>query len=129
RGLKVKELNILSNRRLARGGQQVDTILGRRWLSTLDPGPYAVGERGLDWDRVLQGHRFYALLRIRMLSLGEDYAFAVACQSDACRHRFEWELSLGDLPVRALSEESRERFRTGNRFETWLPCAGTRVWL
>lgn len=128
RGLKVKELNILANRRLARGGQQVDQILASCWLSTHDPGPYAIGDRGLDWDQVLQGDRFYTLLRIRMLSLGTDYAFAVVCQNETCRQRFEWELALDDLPVRTLSEDSRQRFQTGNRFEAWLPSAKARVW-
>lgn len=128
RGLKVKELNILANRRLARGGQQIDHILASCWLATHDAGPYPVGERGLDWDKVLQGDRFYALLRIRMLSLGVDYAFSVVCQNEACRHRFEWELSLDDLPVRRLPEDSRQRFQAGNRFEVRLPCADARVW-
>jgi hypothetical protein len=128
RGLKVKELNILANRRLARGGQQIDRILASCWLSTQEPGPYAIGERGVDWDKVLQGDRFYALLRIRALSLGNDYAFAVVCQNEACRHRFEWEIALDDLPVRMLPETSQQCFQAGNRFEAYLPCAQTRVW-
>jgi hypothetical protein len=128
RGLKVKELNILANRRLARGGEQIDRILASCWLSTQDPGPYAIGDRGLDWAQVLQGDRFFALLRIRMLSLGVDYAFAVACKSETCLQRFEWELSLDDLPVRMLPDDSRQRFQAGNRFEAWLPSAQTRVW-
>lgn len=129
RGLKVKELDLLADRRLAQRGQLLDRILASCWLHTTDPGPYALGDDGrLDWDQVLQGDRFYALLQIRAASFGADYTFAVTCQNDACGHRFEWEVSLDDLPVQTLSDESRERFRAGNRFEAALPGAGKRVW-
>jgi hypothetical protein len=77
---------------------------------------------------VLQGDRFFAMLKIRAASLGADYAFAVVCQNATCGHRFEWEVCLDDLPVKPLSEESRQRFQDGNRFETKLPGTGTRVW-
>ncbi len=77
---------------------------------------------------MLQGDRFYALLQIRALTYGPEYAFAVSCQADACRSRIEWELDLRDLPCRPLSEESRAAFTDGNRFETVLPDAGKRVW-
>jgi hypothetical protein len=52
---------------------------------------------------VLQGDRFYALLQIRALTYGPEYAFAVNCGSDGCRARIEWELDLRELPCRPLS--------------------------
>jgi hypothetical protein len=128
RGLKVKELNILADRRLAKSGRQFDQILAGCWLETIEQGPYVLGDQSLDWSTVLQGDRFYAMLKIRAASLGADYAFAVVCQNAACGHRFEWEVCLDELPVKALSEESRRRFQEGNRFETKLPGTGTRVW-
>ncbi len=127
RGLKVKEFNILANRRLAKGGQQLDQVLRSCWLQTVDPGPYNFADQPVNWDHVLQGDRFFALLKIRSLSLGADYAFTVGCQNDACRERFEWEISLEDLPIRALSEEARAAFQAGNRFETQL-SDGRRIW-
>lgn len=128
RGLKVKEFNILANRRLAKSGGQIDAMLSACWTETMDPGPYNFGDKTIDWDKVLQGDRFYALLKIRALSLGNTYPFGAVCQGEACRHRFEWEIALDDLPVRKLSEESRECFQNGNRFETRLPGAGSQVW-
>jgi len=128
RGLKVREERILADRRLARSGEQVDRLLGACWEETVDPGPYDFGEKDIDWGLVLQGDRFFALLQIRALTYGPEYAFSVGCQNSACRARIEWELDLGDLPVRGLSDESRAAFVDGNRLETLLPDAGVRVW-
>jgi hypothetical protein len=128
RGLKVREERILSDRKLARSGGQVDRLLSACWEETLDSGPYDFGEKNIDWGMVLQGDRFYALLQIRALTYGPEYAFSVNCQNVACRARIDWELDLGDLPVRKLSDESRSAFVNGNRFETVLPDAGTRLW-
>lgn len=128
RGLKVQELNLLADRRVAKSGQQLERILASCWQRTLDPGPYALGAAGLDWGQVLQGDRFYALLRMRILSLGADYAFSVVCQNEGCCTRIAWEVALDDLPVKLLSDESRACFQDGNRFEAWLPQAAVRVW-
>jgi hypothetical protein len=128
RGLKVKELDYLADRRLAKSGQQLDRILAGCWLETLDAGPYQLGDSGLDWDQVLQGDRFYTMLQIRSASLGAEYAFAVMCQGGACGRRFEWEVSLDEIPVQKLSDEGRACFRKDNRFETVLPGTGKRVW-
>jgi len=128
RGMKVREERILADRKLARSGGQVDKLLAACWEETLDPGPYDFGEQEIDWGKVLQGDRFYALLQVRALTYGPEYFFSVGCQNDACRARIEWELDLGDLPVRPLSDESRAAFLDGNRFETTLPEAGKKVW-
>ncbi len=64
----------------------------------------------IDWGQVLQGDRFFALLQIRALTYGPEYAFAVNCGSDGCRARIEWELDLRRLPCRPLSEESLAAF-------------------
>jgi hypothetical protein len=128
RGMKVREERILADRKLARRGGQMDELLKACWEETLDPGPYGFGDAAMDWGAVLQGDRFFALLQIRALTYGPAYAFAVACQSEACRARIEWEIDLHDLPVRALSDDSRAAFVNGNRFETALPDASKRVW-
>lgn len=128
RGMKVREERVLADRRLAKSGGQVDELLAACWEETLDAGPYDFGEKPIDWGVVLQGDRFYALLQIRALTYGPTYAFAVNCQSEACRARIEWELDLAELPCRPLSEESRTALLAGNRFETTLPDAGKRVW-
>ena len=128
RGMKVREERILADRKLAKAGGQVDELLAACWQETVEAGPYEFGEEDIDWGQVLQGDRFFALLKIRSLTYGADYAFAVACQNEGCRARIEWEIDLGALPCRELSEESRAAFGDGNRFETVLPDAGKRVW-
>ncbi len=128
RGMKVREERILADRKLAKAGGQVDELLAACWQETIDPGPYDFGDKDIDWGQVLQGDRFAALLKIRAITYGPEYAFAVTCQNDGCRARIEWELDLCDLPCRPLSDESRAAFLDGNRFETVLPDAGKRLW-
>ena len=128
RGLKVREERILADRKLAKQGGQMDELLSSCWEETLDAGPYEVpGDAKLDWGKVLQGDRFFALLMVRALTYGPNYAFAVGCQNAACRARVEWEVNLTEFPVRQLSDESRAAFLDGNRFETTLPDAGVRL--
>ena len=127
RGMKVREERVLADRRLAKSGGQVDELLVSCWEETLEPGPYIFPEGKVDWGRVLQGDRFFALLMVRVLTYGPDYVFTTSCRHDACRARIEWELDLQKLPVRPLCEESRAAFVGGNRFETTLPDAGKRV--
>lgn len=128
RGMKVREERILADRKLAKRGGQMDRLLAACWEESLDVGPYDFGDKDIDWGLVLQGDRFYALLQLRTLTYGPEYAFAVNCQNEACRARVEWELDLHDLPCRPLSDHSRTAFEQGNRFETTLPGAGARVW-
>ena len=128
RGMKVREERILSDRKLAKSGGQVDELLAACWEETLEAGPYNFGDKVIDWGQVLQGDRFFALLQIRALTYGPEYAFAINCQSDGCRTRIQWEINLPDLPVRPLSEESLAALGDGNRFETVLPDSGKRVW-
>lgn len=129
RGMKVREERIITDRKLAKSGGQMDHLLAACWEETHEPGPYALAEGGkLDFGKVLQGDRFFALLQVRILTYGPEYAFAVNCRNMGCRGRIEWELDLNDLKVRQLSDESRAAFSSGNRFETRLPDAGKRAW-
>jgi hypothetical protein len=128
RGMKVREERVLADRKLAKSGGQIDELLAACWEETVDAGPYALGEGSkLDFGKVLQGDRFFALLMVRVLTYGPEYAFGVSCQNANCRAHIEWELDLTKLPVRQLSEESRAAFVAGNRFEATLPDAGKRV--
>src|SRR5512140_1005118 len=86
RGLKGKEGKLLADRSAARSGLLFDRILAGCWLATLDSGIYALDEgEALDWSKVLVADRFYALLQIRSLTFGDEYAFQVQCQSAGCR--------------------------------------------
>ena len=129
RGLTGKEGKLLADRSLARSGATIDRILGSCWVQTTDAGVYELADgANPDWSKVLVGDRFYALVQIRRASFGDDYAFSVQCEAASCRERFEWELKLGDLSVRALSDEAKAAFRGGNRFETALPRGDRKVW-
>jgi hypothetical protein len=129
RGLKGKEGKLLADRGAARAGSTFEKILAGCWLSTTDPGIYSPGEDGsLDWSKVLVADRFYALLRIRALTFGDEYAFSVQCHAAGCRERFEWTLNLQDLPVARLSDAAKAALVAGNRFETRLPRDGRKVW-
>src|ERR1700755_725446 len=102
---------------------------GGRWLATSDFGIYERPASGaLDWSKVLVADRFYALLQIRALTFGGEYAFSVQCQSAGCREGFEWTLDLDALPVRRLSDKAKAPFKAGNRFETRLLRDGRKVW-
>ncbi len=127
RGMKAREERILADRKLARSGRQLERILAACWEETLDQGPYDFVAASVDWGKVLQGDRFFALLQIRAITYGPEYAFSVPCQNDACRARIDWELDLRELPVRKLSDESRATFVAGNLFENVLPEAGCKV--
>lgn len=124
--MRVREERVLSDRKLAKAGSQLDELLTSCWEATVEAAPYDFGDKLIDWGSVLQGDRFFTLLNIRALTYGSDYGFSVSCRD--CRARIEWEVDLRKLPVRPLSPESRAAFMAGNRFETTLPDAGKRVW-
>lgn len=129
RGLTGREGKLLGDRALARSGGTVDRMLQSCWLATTDPGVYELADGASpDWSKVLVGDRFYALVQIRRASFGDEYAFSAQCQGQGCRERFEWELNLGELPVRALSDDAKAAFKNGNRFEAALPRQGRKVW-
>lgn len=129
RGLKGKEGKLLADRNAARAGSTFEKLLAGCWLQTTDASVYEMPESGiLDWSRVLVADRFYALLQIRSLTFGDDYAFSMQCRNASCREKFEWELTLKDLPVRTLPEAAKAAFKNGNRFEAKLPRDGRSVW-
>lgn len=130
RGFKVKEANLLADRAGLKRGTALDGVLAGCWLQTLDPGPYAWLEAGkpVDWSKALVCDRFVALMHIRAETFGDDYAFKLQCANGSCGERFEWEVHLADLPVKALPDASRATIRSGdNRFETTL-SDGRRCW-
>ena len=121
RAMLVREERILGDRKLAKAGGQVDELLAACWEETLEAGPYDFGDKAIDWGKVLQGDRFFALLKTRALTYGAKYAFSVPCQNDACRARIEWELDLNELPCRSLSDESRAAFNAGTASRPYCP--------
>jgi hypothetical protein len=118
RSLTGKESKILSDKDAIKSGLFLDKILKACTVSVLDPGPYPQSEV-FDWGKALVGDRFYGLLIIRVISLGEEYKFKLQCDQTACREAFNFELNLlKDLPVQRLSEAGKALFAAGNVFET-----------
>jgi len=83
--------------------EQFDQILAGCWLETIEHGPYALGDQNLDWSKVLQGDRFYAMLKIRSVSLGADYASAVSrAYETVAQIRFQGAHARTDIGRKAL---------------------------
>jgi len=127
RGLKVREERILTDKKLARDGAQLDELLTACWEETFDAGPYALVADNVAWSSVLLGDRFFALLMIRAETYGSEYEFSTTCQSAMCRARIDWALDLTQLPVKPFDEANRTTFVSGNRFESTLPDAAKRL--
>ena len=123
----MREEKILADRQLAKSGQQMNALLAACWQETLDPGPYTFGHAAPDWDAVLQGDRFFILLKVRTLTYGETYDFSVDCSSEQCGRRIAWSLSLDDLPVRELPGASRAALAANTPLQATLPGCGKQV--
>jgi len=122
RGLKGKEMRLLSDRRKARSGELFDDLLHACWLQVDDPGPYRLDASGSPtWLDVLSGDRFHILIQLRQATYPEElYSFPTQCTAPACGEPFQWEVSLDELPVRMLSEDSLRRFKEGIPFEATM---------
>lgn len=120
RALKVRELQQLGDASLARGGRNLDIMLGMMTAIT-DPGPYPweVGARP-NWDAVLSGDRFAALIDIRCATWGADYEFTIPCAE--CGEPIPWELDLRELPRTAFPAETLAQLTDGGKNE--FSCAG-----
>jgi hypothetical protein len=128
RGLTVREERILADQRLAKAGHQVEALLTACWTETSDCGPYEFASDKPQWGKVLQGDAFYCLLQVRALTYGDEYDFSVRCRNSSCRQAIDWSLQLSELPMRLLSEDSRDGFTHGNRLPTTLPSCGKKAW-
>jgi len=109
RGMKVKDEQLFTNRKLVKSGQVVGTLLRSCWAETLDPGPY--GGEELVWEDVLSADRTYLLVQLRIASYGDSYDFRVSCQS--CREHFMWTVDLNKLDVKAVDDKGRSHVQTG----------------
>jgi hypothetical protein len=128
RGLKTKEVNVLTDTSALRRNTTFDNMLASCWLATTDYGPYVSRDEGrLDWSKVLVGDRFYTMSRIRVATFGPEYDFPVQCTAPACRERFGWSINLDEMPVKKFDKESLDNFVSHNRFEATL-SDGTHVW-
>jgi hypothetical protein len=124
RGLKGKELKIFQDKsKVGKDGAAVlDRILDACVERVIDPGLYTLNDEGkLSWSDVLLGDEFFLFVEIRKQTFGNTYAFRARCPVNDCKHKFEWELDLSELPVMPLPASTVEALRTGTPLETKLP--------
>lgn len=122
RGLQGKELKLFQDKAAKRAGRTYDNILTACTESIVSPGPAYVFPEGAkvpEWDKVIVGDKFYALLAIRAETFGEDYEFKFKCQ--ACEERVAWTVKLPDgLPIKKLAPEDAAAFVSGTPLEVTL---------
>jgi len=109
RPMTVKEEKILSTTRLVRSGQALDLIFKNVIKSKIDPG------------KLLSSDRVFIMLWLRSVSYGNIYKFNLQCPS--CQGRFEYEVDLGNHPIRELEDENVKE-----PFELVLPVSKTKVY-
>lgn len=138
RRLKIRELNLLADRQLARRGTSITELLRSVWVETSAPGPYrppwvnwpedSQGRLLPRWEDVLLGDRTAILLAIRELSRGPELSFEVTCTSHQCRRPIPWTVDTRELQRQPLSQEALGLLQEGeNLFHRQLPVGGQRV--
>lgn len=126
--MRVKEISELMGdaTKASKMASLFDKLLKTCWLETTNSGVYK--EFDGDWSMALVGDRLFVLLEIRKATYGSKYEFDIQCQMVQCRNKIQWEMSLDDLPVQPLSDESKDIFKAGNRFEAAIPSDGKKIW-
>ncbi len=124
RGLKGKELKILQDKTALKTGTVGERVFGACVQEVLSPGLYTF-ENGIAWDEVLIGDRMALMLAIRSATFGAAFPFKVKCR--ACGEGYEWELSLDELPIKALSPQDAAAVKAGEPLTARLPSTQTLV--
>lgn len=99
RGMTVREEDMLADKRKMRDGSAIESILQS-----------CSGLSEQELRKMLLGDRMALLLGIRMDTYGEEYVFGVDCPR--CDKAFEWNVNLGDLKVKPLTDEGEGPFTT-----------------
>jgi hypothetical protein len=120
RGMKVRDEQLFSDRKLAKSGRVISALLDACWQETKDQGPYVIpaGTRP-DWDSMLLADRTYLIVQLRIGSYGAKYDFRVTC--GGCVNHFVWGVNLNELDVKPVSDAGRRHVRTGEALLVDLP--------
>lgn len=130
RRLKVRDLDVLSNRKYARKNSTIRELLKGIWLKTTDLGIYEHPVFGikkdskeqpiLNWQNMLHADQIQALLEYRMLSRGNMFHFDHPCRM--CTRANKLSIDLSKLPMSGLSKEALSAIDEGRLdFERTLP--------
>ncbi len=126
RALTLKEENILASARGRKMESALDRVLSSCVIGIHDKGPYAEIGENPNWDKMLQGDRFVAMIRLRCISYrdGEEYSFMSQCPE--CGKRGEQSVNLTEeLTVRDLSDEVKATMADETPFK--VEIAGSNV--
>ena len=135
RSMQGRELKYIQDHALIKSGAFLDRILAACTEAVQDPGPYAFQTPDaapdapapgpiVDWDAVLPGDKFFALLRIRAATFGDDFSFPRKCPTCG---PYQWDLKLSDLPVKKLAPADAAKFKAGEPMEVRVPSSGALV--
>jgi len=120
RGMKVRDEQLFSDRKLAKSGRTISALLDACWLETKEQGPYVIPTATRpDWDAMLLADRTYLIVQLRIGSYGENYDFRVTCGN--CRNHFVWGVNLKELDVKPVSEAGKQHVKTGEPLLVDLP--------
>lgn len=121
RGMRGKELKILSDRKALRSGAFLDKIISACTEAVIDPGPYdfQAGDGPPEWDKVLVGDKVFATISVRVATFGADFPFKGRCRQ--CGEQQEYSIQLDQLEVQKLDSKDAIAFRVGNEMTAELP--------
>jgi len=127
RRLKVKDENLLANRRNIKDGSILTKLLNSVWQATTNPGIYNFGDKQFDADLILQGDKFELIRQLRIHSYpGEEhYDFIVMCPG--CQDNFEWSIDLRELKTKPLPDEVKAKLTAGELLEFTFPDCGKHI--
>lgn len=126
RGLRGKELRILEDKTSKKTNRTYDSILTSCTVKVVNVGPYKDLDQGqdIDWDKMLVGDKFFALLAIRAETFGSSYDFNFKCTS--CGEMVPWTIDvLKHLEIKKLAPDDARKFRQGETFDAVLANGDT----
>lgn len=130
REFKVKDENLLANRKAVRKGTATNDLLdaisvGVDNLGLYQPRP----DGGVDWSKVLQGDQTVILLKNRIETWGPEFTVDQPCPNQACREPVHTEIDLGELEIKKLPDSSKAHVESGLKraLQVKLPKSGAIV--
>lgn len=130
REIRGQEMSDMADRAEGAGGNIFAPVVRACWEKTSDSGPYPfieLGDTKVDFARVATDDLLYALLQLRIHSLGKEghlYHFPVKCTG--CGEKYQWTVDLAaDLVVKPIREDVKKTLLSGGPFSANV--AGKRV--
>lgn len=130
REFKVKDENLLANKKAIRKGTATTDLIGSIITDVLDFGLYSPQEDGsMDWSQPLQGDRMVLMLNNRIETWGHEFTVDQPCANQLCRDPVSTEVDLRELEIKKLPKTSEDHVRSGLKkaLQVKLPKSGAVV--